>query len=332
VKKIQLPSLAFGSRNAHIDRSEHEMADRLKILANGLPIFDSLAKPGEFMSLNSDININGLAIGALVNSPMRVAMRNGNTSMLIIPFSGSGLFSEYGEKIVIRADNSAALLAGGDFTGESGLISSMAIFINSDRLECTVRSMIGIKNTVSNLIDLDRPQELALQSGGIEFDRIFKKLAGLIDLLSITPGLLNLSGIDDQIYRAMAMILKPALFSIDSDHKKSPAYSKNLLDRACQYIKEHQNELITMTDLERVSCMSGRNLQYAFQETFACTPMQWVRVQRLETARSMLIRTGSSLTVTTIAFLCGFNKPSAFSYYYNLRFGELPSETIVCRQ
>jgi transcriptional regulator GlxA family with amidase domain len=127
----------------------------------------------------------------------------------------------------------------------------------------------------------------------------------------------------------MAMMFKPNLFNIQADIVPTQSYSRNLLDRSCQYIQENKHQLITLTDLERVSCMSRRNLHYAFQSHFNCTPMQWVRVQRLESARSMLVKAGSILSVTDTAFLCGFNKSSTFSYYYNLRFGELPSETIA---
>jgi transcriptional regulator GlxA family with amidase domain len=105
--------------------------------------------------------------------------------------------------------------------------------------------------------------------------------------------------------------------------------NRKLLDRVCQYIQENTHNPITLTDLERVSCMSRRNLHYVFQDHFKCTPMQWVRMERLEKARSMLMEVDSTLTVTTAAFLCGFNKASTFSHDYKLRFGELPSETIL---
>jgi transcriptional regulator GlxA family with amidase domain len=124
------------------------------------------------------------------------------------------------------------------------------------------------------------------------------------------------------------MMLKPDLFKLEASIDTTQSYSKNLLDRACQYIQEHLHELITLTDLEKVSCMSKRNLQYAFQQHFNCTPMQWLRMQRLETARSMLLKKESNLSITATALLCGFNNPSAFAHNYNLRFGELPSVTI----
>jgi AraC-like DNA-binding protein len=189
--------------------------------------------------------------------------------------------------------------------------------------------MLGLENQGSDLVELGRAQEVALKSGGIAFDDVFRQLAGSVDLLSSQPGLLDLSGIDEGIYRAIAMMLKPKLFEIEARTESTQTYTRKLLDRVCQYIQENKHQLITLTDLEQVSCMSRRNLHYAFQHNFNCTPMQWVRVQRLDAARTMLRKVGSTLSVTATAFLCGFNKSSTFSHYYNLRFGELPSVTIA---
>jgi AraC-like DNA-binding protein len=314
----------------HIETSAYAMHDHLKSISKGwAPIYEALEKPDEFMCHSASVVVNDITIGSMANSAMRISIKNPGTPMLFIPLAGSGSYSSRDETIAIRANDVAALLPRDSYVGESTLRSSLILFFNPDRLEATIRSMLGLEEAASNLIDIDRPQEVALRYGGLSFDGVFRQIAGTIDLFSSQPGLLSLSGINDQIYRTMAMMLKPNLFNIQADIVPTQSYSRKLLDRSCQYIQENKHQLITLTDLERVSCMSRRNLHYAFQSHFNCTPMQWVRVQRLESARSMLVKAGSTLSVTDTAFLCGFNKSSTFSYYYNLRFGELPSETIA---
>ena len=308
------------------------MQERLKLLVNGNHIYESQVKPVEFINQSFFTSINGLTIGSTAGTPLKVALRKVNTPMLLIPLFGSGVYHMGGEDVRWRAGDQATLLPVGDFTGECSLRSTLATFIDSDRLETTTRSMLGLKNTGSTLIELDRPQEVSMWQSGVSFSSLFRRMSEQIELFSMQPSLLELSGVDDQIYRVMAMMLKPHLFKSEVDHFSGQSHNKNLLDRVCQYIQENKHQLITLSDLERVGCMSRRNLHYAFQRKFHCTPMQWVRVQRLETARSMLIKTGSSLTVTTIAFLCGFNKASNFSHDYQHRFGELPSATIASRQ
>ena len=305
------------------------MQERLKVLSNGwTPMYEPLTNSDEFMSHSASICINGLTIGALANTAMRVTIKKANTPMLFIPLAGSGSYFSRDERIVIRAEDRAALLPSGNYIGESTLRSSIVLFVDPDRLESTLSRMLGVDDALAKLIEIDRPEEIALRQGNVSFDDIFRQLMLTIDLLSTQPDLLNLSGLDDAIYRTMAMMLRPNLFKNAPDVEADRNYSRNLLDRCCQYIMEHKHQQITLTDLERVSCMSRRNLNYAFQRHFNCTPMQWVRVQRLESARSMLTSGSHSLTVSAVAFFCGFNKPSTFSQYYKSRFGEFPSTTI----
>jgi len=54
-----------------------------------------------------------------------------------------------------------------------------------------------------------------------------------------------------------------------------------------------------------------------------------IQQQRLDTSREYLIKAKSEKTITEIAFICGFNKPSTFAHYYKQRFGELPSQTLT---
>jgi len=72
--------------------------------------------------------------------------------------------------------------------------------------------------------------------------------------------------------------------------------------------------------------MSARSLQYAFQRRFNCTPMQWIREQRLLKANEVLMRKESEKTVTEVALDCGFGSVNHFSVYYRKRFGRTPSE------
>jgi len=330
MKNIQFPSLAFGARSARTDTSAYAMHDHLKTLSKGwAPVYESRGQSGEFMAQTSSTCINGLTLGSMASSPIEISIKNPNSPMLFIPLSGSGTYRSRDENISIQVGDKAAFLPKDSYVGESATRSSFVVFIDPHRLEKTTLSMLGIENNGPGLIELGRPQEVALKNGGIGFDDIFRQLAGTIDMLSSQPGLLNLSGIDEGIYRTMAMMLKPNLFKIEAEVDSTQSYSRKLLDRSCQYIQQNKHQLITLTDLEQVSCMSRRNLHYAFQHTFNCTPMQWVRVQRLESARTMLKRVGSTLSVTATAFLCGFNKSSTFSHYYNLRFGELPSAAIA---
>jgi len=273
--------------------------------------------------------VNGLTIGTVASTPTRAELKKVNTPMLLIPLFGSGSYRMGGENFVWQVADRAVFLPADDFSGESTMRSSLAVFINPDRLKATTSGMLGIKNQMARLNDFDRPKEVLLEYGRISFDKILRQLTGLIDEFSSEPKLLSLSGIDDGIYRAMAMMLNPDLFKIEMATAAPGRYSEKLIDRVCQYIQAHHDQPITLSKLEQVSGMSARTLQLAFQKQLQCTPIQWIRMQRLDTARERLIKADSRTTVTEVAFTCGFNKPSTFTYFYKLRFGELPSTTLA---
>lgn len=332
MKHIQLPALAFGQASAHVDISTYAMQERLKLLGNGLHTYESLAKPGEFIHQSFFTNINGLTIGTVASTPIRVDLKKVNTPMLLIPLSGSGSYRMGSENLIWRAADQAVLLPCKEFSGESSMRSTLVVFINPDRLEATARGMTGIRNQETRLIDLERPKQVSLQYGCISFDRIFRQLTGLINEIYSQQELLKLSGVDDGIYRAMVMMLNPNLFKIEVASAIPGRYSRNLIDQACQYIQANHHQAITLSELEHVSGMSERTLQLAFQKRFQCTPMQWIRMLRLDSARERLINPSPGTTVTAIAFICGFNKPSTFAHYYKQRFRELPSTTLANRE
>jgi len=69
-------------------------------------------------------------------------------------------------------------------------------------------------------------------------------------------------------------------------------------------------------------------LQYAFFERFGCSPMHWVRDQRLNLVHHRLKNAHEGETVTSIASSCGFTNLGAFSALYQEHFKELPSATL----
>ena len=324
-----LPNLAFGKATAEIDLSAYAMQERLDLLGNGLHVYESLLNPSEFMHQSSFTNINGLTIGSVASTPIRVELKKVNTPMLLIPLSGFGSYQIADEKVLWHAGDKAVLLPSEAFTGESSMRTSLAIFINSDRLEATARGMLGVAGQDSRIFNLGRPREIELKFGHISFDKIFRQISHFIDEFSSQNEMLNLSGVDDVIYRTIVMMLNPNLIKVETMMTGSMEYRKSLVDRACQYVQANQDRTITLSELERVSGMSERNLQYAFKQRFQCSPMQWIRLQRLATARERLLNAVAGTTITAVSLLCGFNKASTFAYYYKLRFNEFPSITLA---
>lgn len=328
LKSALLPRLPFGEHSARIDTSVNEMGERLAQLGTGHCDYDLLDNTSPFLARSSLVNINGLKIGSITSKSAVVKVNQPSVNMLMIPFAGQATYYSDLQTINIQAGLSAVYLAKAKIQMEGLTRSVLMAEIDTNRLEKTARSMLGLEPNAPLALDLERPQSLQLQYGGVSLHTIYESMANMIDGLMPQPDLLNQSQVDDNFYRTTAMLMLPHLFLLQNpsiDKKRS----ERLLERACQYIDAHQDRVITMSELEHVSGMSARNLQLEFRKRYQCTPMQWIRQQRLSTARERLLRAVAGTTVTAVAFMCGFNKPSEFTHQYKLRFGELPSATLI---
>jgi AraC-like DNA-binding protein len=99
----------------------------------------------------------------------------------------------------------------------------------------------------------------------------------------------------------------------------------DIFDDLVDYIRSNAHMNLTLTDLEEQSHYSGRHLQNMFKEKFDCTPMQFVRRQRLFAAMEKLQTADPDDTATTIARDMGYRYTSNFSCDFQREFGVSPS-------
>jgi AraC-like DNA-binding protein len=142
----------------------------------------------------------------------------------------------------------------------------------------------------------------------------------------------SVMGLDDQVYRAVALeYLKGDQKSIDKlrDQKYSTVITRNvILDNLIDYIKARTDKVVTLTDLQEQSRYSSRHLQTLFKEKFNCTPMQFVRRQRLSDAMEKLQTANNGETVTSIARECGYRFTSYFTTDFHREFNANPSAVL----
>jgi transcriptional regulator GlxA family with amidase domain len=169
----------------------------------------------------------------------------------------------------------------------------------------------------------ETPYLMPLKAGTVEFDRVFLTLCRLIDQFDGQPDALVAMGVSDSFYRAMALLLNQEQLLSTTEERVGGG-----LDKVCNYIRDHVAESIALTDLETISGLSARALQYAFMKRFNCTPMQWVRQIKAEYARELLRHPNEFITVAAVAVQCGFANFSKFSQFYQSIFHEKPSETL----
>lgn len=96
-----------------------------------------------------------------------------------------------------------------------------------------------------------------------------------------------------------------------------------------EYLQEHARELPDMQTLCEIGKVSERSLQYGFLDYIGITPIQYLRVIRLNGVNADLLSACENTTnVTRTALKWGFIELGRFSREYKKLFQELPSATL----
>jgi AraC-like DNA-binding protein len=103
------------------------------------------------------------------------------------------------------------------------------------------------------------------------------------------------------------------------------------LDAVCDLVGSAFERPFTLTEMEAISGLSARALQYGFKARFGCSPMEWQRRERIRLARNRLMFAAPGETITQIAYAMGFASSAAFAAQYRRYFGETPSQTFRLR-
>lgn len=120
------------------------------------------------------------------------------------------------------------------------------------------------------------------------------------------------------------MVRKPEI-SVDCEDR-----SKQAMAFMCAIDTIHASPRVqNIPMLARDAGVSQRTLQYAFKERLGLTPVQYVRVHRLNMARQELqARSADEATVTGVASNLEFDEFGRFAVDYRKLFGESPSDTL----
>lgn len=98
---------------------------------------------------------------------------------------------------------------------------------------------------------------------------------------------------------------------------------------AADFIHANLHEQLSILGICRAVGVSRRQLEYAFQTTFAVGPSEYIRLTRLnESRRQLRLARARGLTVTEVAMDIGVTHLGRFSASYRLLFGETPQQTL----
>ena len=102
------------------------------------------------------------------------------------------------------------------------------------------------------------------------------------------------------------------------------------LRRALEFINEHADEPISLSEIAIAARLSPRGLQAAFRRRLDTTPLAHLRSVRMQRAHRDLqnAEPGDGLSVAAVAARWGFAHLGRFAIEYRRRFGIYPSQTL----
>lgn len=127
----------------------------------------------------------------------------------------------------------------------------------------------------------------------------------------------------------MAMLSMLDTSEVDSAVSNSFVRRQRIVAQARDYVLAHRDQVITVPELCERLHVSRRTLQYCFEGVLGISPIQYLRIIRLNGARRHLREDLSgSRTVRDVAADWGFWHFSQFSSDYRKLFGQSPSESL----
>jgi AraC family ethanolamine operon transcriptional activator len=137
--------------------------------------------------------------------------------------------------------------------------------------------------------------------------------------------------------RLQQELVMMALLEVLKEETPKPAvtqsyhHRKTVVDCAREFLDSHLDEAVTVTQLCEITNVSRRTLQYSFESILGVSPIQYLRMSRLNGVRRSLVQAEKGESVSNIAAQWGFWHLSQFAKDYKQLFGEQPSQTLECR-
>ena len=313
-------------------------AESQRKLSKGLPLrrLEALSSPCEWSHCDGHLPAGSLELVATVGSPYLLES-NGHSHPLICLGHGGHAALTLGSKCFDLHSDTAVILPGHCWTlvSEQGCSVTLIVF-DPLQLVTTARAMAPGSWEPPPAFDSPLNNGVGLPSDG---DHQCSALLSALNLILPAFGQVGMLGetfleaflLEQQLYRLIAALAFPSL----RDNQRSPtpvsdsASTDRRLERVLDFIALNLDQPLPLSVLVEKSNYSRRSLHYAFQECFNCSPMQWIRHQRMILALQRLQQAQpGSTTVRAIASECGYNSLGRFYVDFQRAYGCRPSEVL----
>jgi AraC-like DNA-binding protein len=217
-------------------------------------------------------------------------------------------------------------------TAEPQNIQALKLRLHSRRLSAAAARLSEFSWSQRRFDQLLR-EPIRLQGGSGETSRYLEQLLGLAclvdqwdELQAIDARRLGLEEVFDRL--VVLSLWGGKILGISSRRDAGAAEKAVIIEELLQWIRANCQRPISLAELERRSGYSQRSLRNAFHERFGCAPNEWIRRERMESARLRLLDARPGETVSSIAAEHGYSHVSQFSRDFRGVFGLQPSQVM----
>lgn len=245
--------------------------------------------------------------------------------LLQIPLSGSAVV-RCGQQAAEASTRTATLLSPTQDVAMkwSWDCQKLLVQIEKVKLERELEAMLG--RTINRPVDFD----LAFSHETLSQAGILRLIRVLCEDLDDGAGVLTSGLAGARLSEALiAALLKSQRHTYSAELERDvPTIAPRHVKKAEVFIRGNMSDAIGLAEIADAAGVSVRALQEGFRRFRNTTPLEMLRMIRMEAARAELLAADPQDTVTTIALRWGFTHLSRFSGSYRLRYNETPSETL----
>lgn len=328
MQSTHLPHLLFGENVGHTFATAEAFYDFVRASAPAtLKIPDSKQ---DFAFKGSMLQLPQMKISNSASNPCQIDTHFASPWFsLVVPITGHGTIGKGNQRAAWSSSDNLILNPFADeqsFTFE-GVRSQVLFEIDPARLIRTAASFLGPGVSLNGLASSHTQVVAAPERQQRLKSHLISSLA-LIDATGRDAEHLARIGFDDVIIRLIIELIAPAGDAARTPDCSTLRRSQRALKLICDQVLAPGSHPLTMTDMERITGVTGRALCYAFNERFGCAPQEWQRNHFLDRAHEELRQHGNAHSIKAISRKFGFSTPHAFTRFYRRRFGHPPTETL----
>ncbi|MCP9799699.1 helix-turn-helix domain-containing protein [Synechococcus sp. RedBA-s] len=277
--------------------------------------------------------IGSIVLGTWILPPVQIVVAEQYGLSVFLGYAGEQEIQQ-GSQHWSCCSNTCLILPGKPLSIETSLFSGLAFHLDTQHLLKTATGMAGLSQTPDSWVKSvhETPGwEPSREPGLATLQAMLRQVIAMAELQAgSSQSLLERLQLDDLIYRLLAAMIFPELREESSFERLIHRIEagRDSFDELLDFIKSNLAEPLNLTQLEMQSHYSRRALQYTFRERLGCTPLQWIRNQRLDVARRKLQNPSPGDSVASISSDCGYRTQSLFSVDFQQRFHIRPSQLL----